>query len=105
MSFTDVVMGQPKHDVARTFSALLQLVNNGNVDLQIAPASDEFVCHTAANPFYVKLLCRARREEMGNCSTRKRANFPLRKGCIKANSSTSEATSPLKSLHQGQVLS
>ncbi|XP_038972053.1 condensin-2 complex subunit H2-like [Phoenix dactylifera] len=43
MSSMDVVMGQPKHDVARTFSALLQLVNNGNVDLQRAPASDEFV--------------------------------------------------------------
>lgn len=26
MSFTDVVKGQDKHDVARTFSALLQLV-------------------------------------------------------------------------------
>lgn len=26
MPFTDIVMGQPKHDVARTFSALLQLV-------------------------------------------------------------------------------
>jgi hypothetical protein len=26
MAFTDVVKGQEKHDVARTFSALLQLV-------------------------------------------------------------------------------
>ncbi|KAG1368294.1 condensin-2 complex subunit H2 [Cocos nucifera] len=100
MSFADVVMGQPKNDVAGTFSALLQLVDNENVDLQRAPASDEFVCHTAANPFYVKLLRHARSEKMENYLKRKRASFPLRKGCIIANSSTSEATSPLKPLHQ-----
>ncbi|CAK9138956.1 unnamed protein product [Ilex paraguariensis] len=33
-SFADLSYGQEKHDVARTFSALLQLVNNGDVDLE-----------------------------------------------------------------------
>ncbi|XP_017702185.2 condensin-2 complex subunit H2 isoform X2 [Phoenix dactylifera] len=101
MPFTDIVMGQTKHDVARTFSALLQLVNNGSVDLQRDPGSNEFVCHTAVNPFHVRLLCDdRRRKEMENRSARKRVKSPLRKKCIKSNSSTSEATSPLKSLHQ-----
>lgn len=42
MSFSDVVMGQTKHDVGRTFSALLQLVyypfsrNYNNSDSAIA---------------------------------------------------------------------
>ncbi|XP_010930202.1 condensin-2 complex subunit H2 isoform X1 [Elaeis guineensis] len=101
MPFTDIVMGQPKHDVARTFSALLQLVNDGNVDLERAPASNEFMCHTAANPFYVRLLCDDRRRKgMENRSARKRVKSPVRKECTKSNSSTSGTTSPLKSLHQ-----
>ncbi|KAE8683352.1 Condensin-2 complex subunit H2 [Hibiscus syriacus] len=33
MSYGDLVEGQEKHDVARSFSALLQLLNNGDVDL------------------------------------------------------------------------
>lgn len=56
MTFTDVVKGQPKHDVARTFSALLQLVNNGDVELQKAPSSSGLICYTSKNPFRVKLL-------------------------------------------------
>ncbi|KAJ6797588.1 condensin-2 complex subunit H2 [Iris pallida] len=102
MSFTNVVMGQPKHDVARTFSALLQLVNNGTVDLQRADSGSELVCYSAANPFYVKLLHNERRKEMEVCSSsRKRLKSPKRNAHnSKANRSTSEATSPSKSLHQ-----
>ncbi|XP_022749041.1 condensin-2 complex subunit H2 isoform X2 [Durio zibethinus] len=56
MPFGEVVKGQEKHDVARTFSALLQLVNNGDVDLDRSEGHDECVCYTAVNPFHVRLL-------------------------------------------------
>lgn len=76
-------------------------MNDGNVDLQRAPASNEFMCYTAANPFYVRLLCDdRRRKERKNRSARKRVKSPSRKECIKSNSCTSETPSPLKSLHQ-----
>lgn len=55
MSFGDIVRGQEKHDVARTFSSLLQLVNNGDVDLERSDVS-ESVCYTAVNPFHVRLI-------------------------------------------------
>ncbi|VFQ61057.1 unnamed protein product [Cuscuta campestris] len=58
VSFSDIVSGEEKHDVARTFSALLQLVNNGDVDLQKDRAEGESNGYTAANPFYVRLLRR-----------------------------------------------
>lgn len=54
--FTDVVKGQEKHDVARTFSALLQLVNNGDVLLNKTGAQSESVCYSAVNPFHIQLL-------------------------------------------------
>ncbi|XVF38754.1 hypothetical protein REPUB_Repub20aG0129000 [Reevesia pubescens] len=56
MPFSGVVKGQEKHDVARTFSALLQLVNNGDVDLDRSGVHGESVCYTAVNPFHVRLL-------------------------------------------------
>nr|GMD79116.1 condensin-2 complex subunit H2 [Ipomoea batatas] len=55
VSFSDIVAGQEKHDVARTFSALLQLVNNGDVDLQ-RDGSRESNGYTAVNPFYIRRL-------------------------------------------------
>ncbi|KAL8167180.1 hypothetical protein V2J09_008679 [Rumex salicifolius] len=56
MPFTNVVSGQEKHDVARTFSAMLQLVNEGKIDLdKPAPTSNSF-CYTVVNPFYVRCL-------------------------------------------------
>ncbi|KAJ4969076.1 hypothetical protein NE237_015777 [Protea cynaroides] len=67
MSFTDIVRGQEKHDVARTFSALLQLVNNGDVDLKRSDSGVEPVCYTAVNPFYVRVV--------GHNKRRKEAKF------------------------------
>ncbi|PKU65515.1 condensin-2 complex subunit H2 isoform X1 [Dendrobium catenatum] len=89
VTFTDVVVGQPKHEVARTFSALLQLVNNGNVDLQRPQPSDDLVCYTAKKPFHIKLLRSERRKVQINVpSTKKRLPSPLHKG--------NETSSPLK---------
>ncbi|WOG95160.1 hypothetical protein DCAR_0414463 [Daucus carota subsp. sativus] len=52
MSFADVVRGQEKHDLARSFSAILQLMNNGNVDLQTSDTTEEeATCYTAEKPF------------------------------------------------------
>ncbi|GLT99091.1 hypothetical protein SLE2022_165550 [Rubroshorea leprosula] len=61
MSFSDVVKGQEKHDVARTFSALLQLVNNGDVDLDRSGAQSESVCYTSVNTFHIRLVKHDRR--------------------------------------------
>ncbi|XP_009791888.1 condensin-2 complex subunit H2-like [Nicotiana tabacum] len=76
MSFSDVVMGQKKHEVARTFSALLQLVNNGDVDLEKG-RTNEFTCYTAVNPFYVRLLRRDNRAKMQLQSPKERANSSI----------------------------
>ncbi|KAI5061341.1 hypothetical protein GOP47_0023846 [Adiantum capillus-veneris] len=63
--FTDIVAGLEKHEVARTFAALLQLVNNGNVALMKGSESNLPECFTAEHPFAVKLLsCRKPHEEM-----------------------------------------
>uniref|UniRef100_A0A2C9WBN2 Condensin-2 complex subunit H2 n=1 Tax=Manihot esculenta TaxID=3983 RepID=A0A2C9WBN2_MANES len=61
MSFVDIVEGQKKHDVARIFSALLQLVNNGDVDLEKSGVAGESICYTAVNPFYIRLLSHDKR--------------------------------------------
>ncbi|XP_031485237.1 condensin-2 complex subunit H2 [Nymphaea colorata] len=62
-SFAELVGGQPKYEIARTFSALLQLVNNGNVALDKGKSSNGPLCFTAANPFYVSLLSNNRKHE------------------------------------------
>ncbi|KAL4311384.1 hypothetical protein GQ457_01G030600 [Hibiscus cannabinus] len=62
MPFSDLVKGQEKHDVARSFSALLQLVNNGDVGLDRCGLPGESVCYTAVNPFHVQLLKRDKRK-------------------------------------------
>ncbi|OVA02618.1 Pectinesterase [Macleaya cordata] len=81
MPFTDVVKGNEKHDVARTFSALLQLVNNGSVDLVRGESSGQTVCYTATNPFSVRLLSRDRRREVHLRSSKKRTKSPMNKQC------------------------
>ncbi|EFJ31951.1 hypothetical protein SELMODRAFT_408312 [Selaginella moellendorffii] len=55
-SFTQIVKGQDSHDVARSFAALLQLVNNGNVLIERDAPSGTTGCFTAETPFKVKLL-------------------------------------------------
>ncbi|KAG0483948.1 hypothetical protein HPP92_012032 [Vanilla planifolia] len=88
MPFTDVVAGQPKYEVARTFSALLQLVNNGSVDLQ-RPSNGEPVCYTAKNPFHVKLLHAKRRKVQVHVSS-------LKKRMPSPSLKSSDSTSPLR---------
>ncbi|KAL6571588.1 Condensin-2 complex subunit H2 [Orobanche hederae] len=76
LSFGDVVKGQEKHDVARTFSALLQLVNNGDVDLVRNSQNITSTCHSDVDPFYVRLLKNERRKGI-LLHTRKRAKSPV----------------------------
>ncbi|XP_037438080.1 condensin-2 complex subunit H2-like [Triticum dicoccoides] len=80
-SFSQIVSGKPKYEVARTFSALLQLVNGRCVDLDKGQVMNELVCYTAANPFHVKLIDPNRRPEMEACFTRKRVKSPERRSC------------------------
>ncbi|KAJ6430877.1 hypothetical protein OIU84_018392 [Salix udensis] len=81
MAFTDVVKGQEKHDVARTFSALLQLVNNGEVDLDGIQANTESFCYTAVNPFHVRLVGHKKEQEGRQFQlSKKRVKSPIRKG-------------------------
>ncbi|KAK6146186.1 hypothetical protein DH2020_020055 [Rehmannia glutinosa] len=77
LSFGDVVKGQEKHDVARTFSALLQLVNNGDVDLVQSSQNITPTCHSGANPFYVRLLKNERKKGILLRSSKKRAKSPI----------------------------
>lgn len=77
-SFSEIVSGKPKYEAARTFSALLQLVNGRSVDLDKGQATNELVCYTAANPFHVKLIGSSRRPEMEARFARKRVKSPQR---------------------------
>ncbi|CAN8259081.1 unnamed protein product [Cochlearia groenlandica] len=82
-TFTDLMKDQEKHDVARAFSALLQLVNNGDVDLEKPGNSiGEPVCYTAVNPFSVRLLSDRNKstEKRAMHLPRKRAKSPKAKG-------------------------
>nr|CAB3458103.1 unnamed protein product [Digitaria exilis] len=76
-SFSEIVSGRPKYEVARTFSALLQLVNGRSVDLDKGQATNELVCYTAENPFHVKLIGPNRKPEMEAHFARKRVKSPL----------------------------
>ncbi|KAL6840724.1 hypothetical protein ACP4OV_029588 [Aristida adscensionis] len=98
-SFSEIVSGRPKYEVARTFSALLQLVNGRSVDLDKGQATNELVCYTAENPFHVKLIGPNRRPEMGFAG--KRVKSPLQ-NCGKGgeSSSLSQQKSPKKQSHQ-----
>ncbi|KAL8105368.1 condensin-2 complex subunit H2-like [Apium graveolens] len=61
VSFADAVRGEEKHHVAQNFSAILQLANNGAVDLQRSENDDEeFV---SANSFSVQLLRPGKRRQ------------------------------------------
>ncbi|KAJ9154524.1 hypothetical protein P3X46_027847 [Hevea brasiliensis] len=84
VSFIDVVDGQEKYDVARTFSALLQLVNNGDVDLEKSGVSDKSICYTAVNPFHIKLLSHDNKRKQNQIRfSKKRVTSPIRIGCGK----------------------
>uniref|UniRef100_A0ACD5XWR1 Uncharacterized protein n=1 Tax=Avena sativa TaxID=4498 RepID=A0ACD5XWR1_AVESA len=77
-SFSEIVSGKPMYEAARTFSALLQLVNSRSVDLDKGQVTNELVCYTAANPFHVKLIGSNRRPEMEARFARKRVKSPQR---------------------------
>ncbi|KAF9673268.1 hypothetical protein SADUNF_Sadunf10G0006600 [Salix dunnii] len=95
MAFTDVVKGQEKHDVARTFSALLQLVNNGEVDLDRIQANTESFCYTAVNPFHVRLLGHKKSQEGRQFQlSKKRVQSSIRKGGPKLGKSGNTRCTP-----------
>ncbi|KAL5537813.1 hypothetical protein UlMin_044807 [Ulmus minor] len=85
LSFADVVEGQEKYDVARSFSALLQLVNNGNVELDRNGAKGKSVCYTSVNPFHVRLLSQEKRREVQFGLSSKRVKSPTKKACKKGD--------------------
>lgn len=88
MSFTDVVKGQEKHDVARTFSALLQLVNNGDVILNKTGSQGDAICYSAAKPFHIRLVnLEMRRLKTPFRKNKKRGKSPVIKESTKGNKS------------------
>ncbi|XP_039135245.1 condensin-2 complex subunit H2 [Dioscorea cayenensis subsp. rotundata] len=102
-SFTNIVMGQSKHEVARAFSALLQLVNNGDVDLQRSQPCDKVICYTSTTPFHVRLLKNSKREEPVIRPGKKRVKSPLKKRGGKSTLSPKETSVPVKSSqHNGR---
>ncbi|KAJ4760748.1 Condensin-2 complex subunit H2 [Rhynchospora pubera] len=108
MTFTEVVSDKPKYEVARTFSALLQLVNSRKVDLERPEPGKDLVCHTASNPFKVRFLGQGTQlHQVPNpvqnpgitLKTRKRVKSPLKKASNKGHTSSpmEETGSPTKS--------
>ncbi|PIN12049.1 hypothetical protein CDL12_15338 [Handroanthus impetiginosus] len=93
LSFGDVVKGQEKHDVARTFSALLQLVNNGDIDLVRSSPTMSSTCHSHVNPFYFRLLKNERKKGILLQSSKKRAKSPLAKRYAKSKNSKGKENS------------
>lgn len=96
LSFSDVVKGQEKYDVARSFSALLQLVNNGDVRLERSGDNGKSVCYTGANPFHVRLLNPDKKGDNAQLRlTKKRAKSPTKKAFTKGKKNkTSRVNSP-----------
>ncbi|XP_028751681.1 condensin-2 complex subunit H2-like [Neltuma alba] len=96
LSFSDVVKGQEKYDVARSFSALLQLVNNGDVHLERSGNDGESVCYTGVNPFHVRLLNHEKKRDNAQLRlTKKRAKSPTKKALTKGNrNKTARLNSP-----------
>ncbi|PWZ40538.1 Condensin-2 complex subunit H2 [Zea mays] len=99
-SFSEIVCGRPKYEVARTFSALLQLVNSRSVYLDKGQATNELVCYTAENPFHVRLIGPNRRPEMEAHFARKRVKSPLRNAGKGGESSLARHECPKKPLHK-----
>lgn len=94
LSFTDVVKGQEKHGVARSFSALLQLVNDRKVDLQRSTLSTDSFCFTAENPFRVLLLSNEKGpKKMHFQPTKKRQKSPIKRQLPVVGSPSSERKS------------
>lgn len=99
-SFSEIVSGKPKYEAARTFSALLQLVNGRSVDLDKGQATNELVCYTAANPFHVKLIGSNRRPEMEARFARKRVKSPQQSCAEDGEPSLAQPRSSKKQPHK-----
>ncbi|CAM0880145.1 unnamed protein product [Alopecurus aequalis] len=99
-SFSEIVSDKPKYEVARTFSALLQLVNGRSVDLDKGQATNELVCYTAPNPFHVKLIGSNRRPEMDARFARKRVKSPQRSCGEEGEPSQAQPKSSKKQAHK-----
>ncbi|KAG2637344.1 hypothetical protein PVAP13_2NG514000 [Panicum virgatum] len=99
-SFSEIVSGRPKYEVARTFSALLQLVNGRSVDLDKGQATNELVCYTVENPFHVKVIGPNRRPEMEARFARKRGKSPLQNPGQSGESSLAQQESLKKPSHK-----
>ncbi|OIV95225.1 hypothetical protein TanjilG_21615 [Lupinus angustifolius] len=86
LPFSDLVSGQEKYDVARSFSSLLQLVNNGEVNLERNGVDGEPVCYTSVNPFQVKLLKHNKKQDDAQFRfSKKRAKSPTKKSAAKGD--------------------
>ncbi|XP_057806042.1 condensin-2 complex subunit H2 [Salvia miltiorrhiza] len=105
LSFGDVVKGQKKHDVARTFSALLQLVNNGDVDLVRGSQASASTCHSDENSFHLRLLKNERKKGILLQSCKKRAKSPLVKNKAKIKNKGKENCVVSDSSPQAQAYS
>ncbi|KAL2322970.1 hypothetical protein Fmac_027349 [Flemingia macrophylla] len=91
LSFSDLVRGQEKYDVARSFSSLLQLVNNGEVALERNRVDGESVCFTSTNPFQVRLLKHGKqREDVQIRLPKKRTKSPTKKPSNKGDKNKAE---------------
>ncbi|KAM0942310.1 putative condensin II complex subunit H2, condensin-2 complex subunit H2 [Dioscorea sansibarensis] len=99
-SFTNIVTGQPEHEVARAFSALLQLVNNGDVDLQRSQPCDKVICYTSTTPFHVRLIKNSKPEEPAIRSAKKRVKSPSKKRSGKSSLSLKGTSLPVISPQQ-----
>lgn len=99
-SFSEIVNGRPKYEVARTFSALLQLVNGRSVDLDKGQATNGLMCYTAENPFHVRLIGPNRRPEMDARFARKRIKSPLQNPGKGGEPSLTQHEAPKKPSHK-----
>ncbi|TKY72577.1 Condensin-2 complex subunit H2 [Spatholobus suberectus] len=104
LSFSDLVRGQEKYDVARSFSSLLQLVNNGEVALERNGVDGESVCFTSVNPFHVRLLKHGKEQEDVQLRLpKKRAKSPTKKPSKGDKNKTEREKSPSSSRKYGST--
>jgi len=80
-TFASLVQGQHKSEVCRSLSALLQLVNDANVEIDQGDMSSGSQCFTKDRPFSVKLLSSRRRHENLNYRAASQTVKTLTKKC------------------------
>ncbi|AQK79827.1 Condensin-2 complex subunit H2 [Zea mays] len=99
-SFSEIVSGKPKYEIARTFSAILQLVTGRSVDLEKGQATNELVSYTTENPFHVRIIGSQPEARSGGTLCPKDGQVPTTK-CRKDNeSSVAQHECPKKSLRK-----